>query len=413
MISLSKSLAHDWLPIEAVQELGTYQEVSEVLREASRRASAVYTLGSGLRARWGSRPEKLGLGISCASMNRIIDYQPTELTLTAEAGITLAELEATLSASRQWVPGLSGLPGDLQLGGLLAAPFPRPRDWRWGRLAEAVLGLEVVTGEGTHLVLGGAVVKNAAGYRLLRLFLGSWGSLGVITRATLLTRPRPEGTEILTVGMKRATFCETFLQQLAALPLPCLSDVIMCDHRCLTDSDVDLTEELGRRWVMATFLLEGDKLEVDLAKDALGSLADRQNWKVVSISAVSDQALEREVVTCGHAVCQISGVPEQMPMITTHVQELFPGARWWGYLFSGQVLVVDTAREFTVEKIQALRTKMEAEGARVAVLRTPEGTNWPPSVLWGPPHPRHVYAQRWKDICDPAHILNPGRYVFA
>ncbi|MBC7078661.1 MAG: FAD-binding oxidoreductase, partial [Synergistales bacterium] len=137
-------------------------------------------------------------------MNRIIDYEPTELTLTAEAGITVAQLEATLSASRQWIPGLSGLPGEVQLGGLLASPWPRSRDWRWGRLAEAVLGLEVVTGEGTHLVLGGSVVKNAAGYRLLRLFLGSWGSLAIITRATLMTRPQPEVSEFLTVGMRRA-----------------------------------------------------------------------------------------------------------------------------------------------------------------------------------------------------------------
>jgi len=413
MISISKDLPQNWLPIEALQEVGTPQEVRQVLREAARRGKAIYTVGSGFRARWGSRPEKSGLGISCASMNRIIDYEPTELTLTAEAGITVAQLEATLSASRQWIPGLSGLPGEVQLGGLLASPWPRSRDWRWGRLAEAVLGLEVVTGEGTHLVLGGSVVKNAAGYRLLRLFLGSWGSLAIITRATLMTRPQPEVSEFLTVGMRRAIFCDAFLQPLADLPLPCLSDVMIFDQSCLTDSDLHLAEELGRRWVGATFLLEGDRLEVDLAKDALTSLAGQQGWKVLAASAVSDQALESEVVAGGHAVCEIGGLPAQMPMITAHIQEVFTGARWWGYLFSGQVLLVDAADEFTVEKVQALRTKLEEKGARVVILRTPDGADWPSSVVWGSPHPRHVYAQRWKDICDPAHILNPGRYIFA
>lgn len=414
MISTSESFLQNWLPIEAAQEVATSQEMSQVVREASRRGRAVYTVGSGFRARWGSRPEKSGLAISCAPMNGIIDYQPTELTLTAEAGVTIAQLEATLSASGQWIPGLSGLPGGLQLGGLLASPFPRLRDWRWGRLAEAVLGLEVITGEGTRLVLGGSVVKNAAGYRLLRLFLGSWGSLAIITQATLMTRPRPEVSEFFTVGMRRATFCETFLQRLAALPLPCLSDVMICEQTCLIDSDLDLdlAEELRRRWIAATFLLEGDRLEVDLARDALTSLAGQQGWKVIPTSGISDTAFESKLTTGGDAVCQISGLPEQMPVITAHIKEVFPGAIWWGYLFSGQVLLVDAAKEFTIEKVKVLRTKIEEKRACLVVLRTPANPDWPSSVVWGLPHPRHVYVQRWKDICDPAHILNPGRYVF-
>jgi FAD/FMN-containing dehydrogenase len=114
------------------------------------------------------------------------------MTATAEAGLTLAELQTRLALGGQWLPVDPPHPERLTLGALIAANASGPRRFGYGTIRDYVIGLKVALADGRLISCGGKVVKNVAGYDLAKLFIGSRGSLGVIVEATFKLRPLPE-----------------------------------------------------------------------------------------------------------------------------------------------------------------------------------------------------------------------------
>jgi glycolate oxidase FAD binding subunit len=137
-----------------------------------------------------------------AAITGIVDYEPADLTLTARAGTSLAELARITAAEGQWLPlepfgtsgGTLGATVATGSGGPLAAAFGAPRD--------QVLGCELVSGSGEVVRAGGRVVKNVAGFDLTRLMIGAWGTLGVLTEITVRLRARPERDETIAVALR-------------------------------------------------------------------------------------------------------------------------------------------------------------------------------------------------------------------
>ena len=136
--------------------------------------------------------------LSLADDAGIVTYFPDDLTVTVRAGTTLAEIDDVLRARGQWLP-LDPLGGsDGSIGATVATASYGPLAALFGTPRDQVLGLTVVTGTGDILRLGGRVVKNVAGFDLVRLMTGAWGTLGVITEVTLRVRARgmqPEANE--------------------------------------------------------------------------------------------------------------------------------------------------------------------------------------------------------------------------
>ena len=141
--------------------------------------------------------------LSLAGLNRVIDYAPEELVLTAQAGVTLAALEKLVAAEGQMLPfepphfdrllraQAKSSGRHATLGGTLAANLSGPRRIRAGAARDHFLGLEAVTGRGELMKAGGKVVKNVTGYDLCKLIGGSWGTLAVLTEVTIKVLPAP------------------------------------------------------------------------------------------------------------------------------------------------------------------------------------------------------------------------------
>jgi len=127
-----------------------------------------------------------------AALIRLIEHKPEDMTATAEAGLTVAELQKLLAIRGQWLPIDPPCPESLTLGALLATNASGPRRFGYGTIRDYVIGLKVVLADGRLISCGGKVVKNVAGYDLAKLFIGSRGSLGVIVEATFKLRPLPE-----------------------------------------------------------------------------------------------------------------------------------------------------------------------------------------------------------------------------
>jgi hypothetical protein len=138
--------------------------------------------------RGGAKVTSVDLG----RLNRIPEHVPEDMTVTVEAGVTLAELNALLAPRGQWLPIDPPHPDKLTIRELLDTNASGPRRYGCGTIRDHLIGLRVALADGRIIHSGGKVVKNVAGYDLMKLFVGAHGSLGVIVEATFKLMPWPE-----------------------------------------------------------------------------------------------------------------------------------------------------------------------------------------------------------------------------
>jgi glycolate oxidase FAD binding subunit len=153
---------------------------------------------------------EIGRTLSTARLDRILEYEPGDLTCIVEAGVRLSTLNARLAEHGQMLA--LDPPGDPTLGTCLAADLSGPRRHRYGTMRDLVLGVTVVLADGTIASSGGKVVKNVAGYDLGKLFCGSRGRLGLVARLALRLQPRPAASASLVVPVRRPEDAERLWQ---------------------------------------------------------------------------------------------------------------------------------------------------------------------------------------------------------
>ena len=169
------------------------EQVAAVVRWASERGVTVFPRGGGTKIALGNPPDAVGLVLDLSRLNRVIDFQPGDMTATVEAGITLEGLQTELAAARQFVPLESPLSGRATVGGTLSTALSGPMAHAYGPPRDWLIGVGVVGADGVATKAGGRVVKNVTGYDLNRLYTGSLGTLGVLVEATFKVSPvQPE-----------------------------------------------------------------------------------------------------------------------------------------------------------------------------------------------------------------------------
>lgn len=138
--------------------------------------------------------------ISTAGLTGIVEYEPSEFTFTAKAGTPIAEIDGMLREKNQSLPFDSILAAQgATLGGTVAAGVSGPGRFRYGGVRDFVLGVQLVTGDGRVVRGGGKVVKNAAGFDIPKLMVGSLGRLGIMTELTLKVFPQPKASVTLVI----------------------------------------------------------------------------------------------------------------------------------------------------------------------------------------------------------------------
>jgi glycolate oxidase FAD binding subunit len=175
------------------------------MRDASRAGQALYPVGGGTMLTIGYVATQPGAIVHLTKLCEVIDYPARDMTITVQAGITIARLQEILRAEGQQLPVDIPLPERATLGGAIATNASGPRRFGLGTLRDYVIGITVINDEGQEVKAGGRVVKNVAGYDLMKLYTGSLGTLGIITQVTLKLKPLPEAAALLTVPIETAS----------------------------------------------------------------------------------------------------------------------------------------------------------------------------------------------------------------
>ncbi|HTM57499.1 MAG TPA: FAD-binding oxidoreductase [Candidatus Udaeobacter sp.] len=183
-------------------------ELCEALRAATRDGLGVVPWGGGVSLSREAAPPRFDVALDLRGLDRVTEYEPDDLTLTAECGVTIESLREKLQARGQELPLEAAEAWGATLGGVLASNASGARRQALGSPRDRILGARFALGEGTLARSGGKVVKNVAGYGIHRLLCGSRGGLAVIVEVSLKLQPAPASRAAMVFGVDAATIAD-------------------------------------------------------------------------------------------------------------------------------------------------------------------------------------------------------------
>jgi glycolate oxidase FAD binding subunit len=178
----------------------TPAQLASVIATADRNNWRILPCGSGSKLNWGGLAENIDVVVSTERLNQLIEHAVGDLTVTVEAGMKFSHLQQILAGARQFLALDPSNPELATIGGIVATADTNSLRQRYGSVRDQLLGMTFIRADGEIAKAGGRVVKNVAGYDLMKLFTGSYGTLGIISQVTFRVYPLQEasGTVVLT-----------------------------------------------------------------------------------------------------------------------------------------------------------------------------------------------------------------------
>jgi glycolate oxidase FAD binding subunit len=406
---------------------GDISQVAAVLALAHREELAVVPWGGGTMMAMGHPPERLDLVLSLARLNGVMEHEPADLTATVQAGITMAELQAQLGSRRQWWPVDPPLPTAATVGGVLATNASGPKRLLYGTARDLLIGITVVHADGTISKAGGKVTKNVTGYDMMKLYIGSLGTLAVIAEATLKLRPVPAMQELAwSTFVSRETAAETAQRLLAGGLLPNAVELVSPAVTVWLRQTLD-GREGPEGWSLvvgidgAEAAVVRQRREIDALSHAGEAIScwtgpdDGRLWQVLQSRFRPDGTarMERVVIRAGTVRTQVGAILDKLTALAARMNapcELC--ARFGnGLVYGGFPLHGDG--EEAADLAQAL-TEIRGDLASKRGYLVVESA--PPSFkarfdCWGDVGPQAEVMAGLKREFDPRRVLNPGRFV--
>lgn len=212
--------AVDGVAPRMIAEPGTAEDLARCLRWARGAGLKVTPRGGGTKMGWGNPPAACDLLLSTARLSRVCEHAWADMTVIAEAGCRVADLQKALAEHGQHLALDPLWPERATIGGILSTNDSGTLRLRYGSLRDLIIGITVALPDGTLARSGGKVVKNVAGYDLAKLFTGALGTLGVIVQAIFRLHPLPRETRSLTFSGTPAALNRLLLSILASRLTP-------------------------------------------------------------------------------------------------------------------------------------------------------------------------------------------------
>ncbi|MEA5582453.1 FAD-binding oxidoreductase [Nodularia harveyana UHCC-0300] len=217
---IQQAIAASANPPKCIVYPHTQAQLAAIITEAHRQNWRVLTCGKTSKINWGGLVTSVDIVVSTERINQLIAHAVGDLTVTVEAGMQFSQLQEILAKSRQFIALDPSTPKLATIGGIIATADTNSLRQRYGSVRDQLLGITFVRADGQIAKAGGRVVKNVAGYDLMKLFTGSYSTLGVISQVTLRVYPLPEtsGTVVLTGTAEAISQAANILRSSALTP---------------------------------------------------------------------------------------------------------------------------------------------------------------------------------------------------
>ncbi len=371
------------------------EQASRVLAWAHEHEVHVAPRGGGSKSDWGNAPRAVELVLSLEHFDQPIEHAWQDMTVTVQAGTTIASLQRELRKHAQHLPLDALWPERSTVGGVIATNDSGALRLRFGSLRDLILGVTVVLANGTIARSGGRVVKNVAGYDLPKLFTGSFGTLGVITEVTLRTYPLPHAGRNLSFRFNDTGAANRYMLAIADTSL------------------VPVSVQLR----FAT----GENPVVDLRFEGLEEGIDAQARRATELASPGESTdcpddlwNRREALWDGDTaaiVGKFSVLPSSIAECVAAIEKHFSRSR---VIAQSLGLGLFRAEAADSEQLQScltmLRASIQKIGGTLVVLHAPREVKKGMDVF-GPLTSAHPLMLRVKQQFDTKGILNPGRFV--
>jgi glycolate oxidase FAD binding subunit len=335
-------------------------------------------------------PERGGIVLNLSGVVGVVEYEPADLTVTVEAGITLEKLQTVLGQHGQWLPLDPPCAPEATIGGLLATNASGPVRHSKGTARDLVIGMQFVTSEGDLVKSGGRVVKNVAGYDLAKLQIGALGTLGVITQVTFKLSPLPAATLNVFISNADVTKLESLTKTLAASQLPVQGLALVFRDGAGWSLNARFAGGLAAvdraRFEVTQLCATSELMLTEATDDAwAGSLKQLQTGTVLRANVSQTRLYALLAAYADVASCLVA----------------YPSAG------AAHVVLKDGA---TASDVASLRKRCVDAGGALVIERGPLDLRRSAGA-WGEPRGDFALMKRLKAEFDPKRVLNPGRFV--
>ncbi|NJM77768.1 MAG: FAD-binding oxidoreductase [Acaryochloridaceae cyanobacterium RU_4_10] len=386
----------------------TVEELSVLMAEVYGHRRSILVTGQGSKLDWGAFARKVDIVVSTQYLNRLTDHAVGDMTVTLQAGMRFDDLQTILAKHNQWIPLDPACPQHATLGGIIATKDAGSLRHRYGGVRDLCLGITLVRSDGQVAKAGGRVVKNVAGYDLMKLFTGSFGTLGIVTEMTLRAYPLPECSGTVLVkgeSMAIANLVQTILQSTLT---PTAFDVLTGLEHLATDNLALAVRFQSLTESVAAQINTLHKMAQPLTVETLEGDTDKQWW---TQTATQIQARpDRNSVFCQIGVLPALSVASLAAMQQMAVKQsaLLRGRIHAGSGLGQFRLLGD--EENCALVLGKLRSHCEQSGGYLSILEAPESIKQSLD-LWGYSGNALSAMRKLKEQFDPQGVLNTGRFV--
>ena len=424
---LSPSSVCSWEKIEASQQsiLGevvskitppaciiypqTQAELAEAIACANKNRWRVLPCGSGSKLSWGSAPKGIDVVISTEKLDRAIEHAVGDLTLTVEAGTKFSEIQENITKTGQFLALDPAYSQKATLGGIVATADAGSLRQRYGGVRDMLLGISFVRYDGQIAKAGGRVVKNVAGYDLMKLFTGSFGTLGIITQLTFRLYPMPEASQTVVLIGTSDNIAQTAKTLLASALTPTAIDLLSTElvNRLGLGKGMGLIARFQSvaesvQEQSARLLAVGEKLS--LAGSSLSGNEENNLWEQLEKSIWGEE--KESAIACkigvlpNAAVATIAELDKIAPQQGIGLIHASSGLGIWRFENS----------EIKPQSILEMRNFCQSKNGFLTVLEAPLA--WKEKLdVWGYSGNALDLMRRIKQQFDPENIFSPHRFV--
>jgi len=427
-VARTAPFAVDGVLPELVVRPGTQEEVSRVVAACAKVGAAMIPWGGGTAMGMGTAPQRAQVVIQLERLDRLVEWDPANLCVTAEAGMRLTALQEILARDRAILPLDPPAGHRVTLGGLVAANQNGPGRLLYGTVRDWLLGLRVVLPDGERIHCGGRVIKNVSGYDMNKLFIRSMGTLGIVTEATFKLLPMPrERAAVIGLFPDLARAWAVAQEVRASFLLPEALDLLNPEAVSLLAPTLGLsagagtcalavalagspeTVERQARDFTALFETGGGtarSLPIGQAGPAWNTIRNLLDGATAANPARILCKLTTPIALTGDLVAAACRAGQAGGLRTTVVAHAGSGVIWAQFLPG-----MEGEREAPVAKaLEGLRQEAEAAGGGLTLHDAP-----PPLKrqvdAWGAPGDGLDMMRRLKAEFDPRGLCNPGRFV--